>query len=381
MILHMLNMDYVDLRKNILEVTKGPLAGTTLTNLLRLLAQNRFKIYPVYLPRILYNFGLSSLLLPLRFIEHLKFSKKIKATKITNDPIFIIGHWRSGTTYLHNILSLDKNLGIFTTFSAFVPSIFLGFEDFFKPIVSKYMPTKRPMDNIKMDADYPQEEEYAIAALCPYSVHNSICFSQNPSRYNKYVFMENVENKEIEEWKKTYIYILKKATIYNNGKQLVLKNPSNTARVKQLLDMFPNAKFIHIYRNPYRIYRSMMKFLTIIGPLYCVQKPPTIHELEAQILTVYKKMYKKYFKEKKLIPKENLIEIRYEEFITDPINRIKEIYNYLSLPGYKKSEKLFIDYKNSQRNFKTSKYEPDEETKKRITKEWEFAFSEFGYKI
>jgi hypothetical protein len=58
--------------------------------------------------------------------------------------------------------------------------------------------------------------------------------------------MDNIPKNVIEEWKEIYLYLLKKETLYRDGKRLVLKNPANTARVTLLLEMFPNARFVHI---------------------------------------------------------------------------------------------------------------------------------------
>lgn len=132
------------MKENTLVVTKEPLAGDTLSNLLRLLVQNRFKIDFRYMPRMLYAITISSIMAPFRIKEHIMFEKTIKETEIKHDPIFILGHWRSGTTYLHNVLSLDKNLGYFSTFHAMLPGVFLGSGKRFKPFVASSIPKKSP---------------------------------------------------------------------------------------------------------------------------------------------------------------------------------------------------------------------------------------------
>ena len=372
-------MNYVNLKENTLVVTKEPLAGDTLSNLLRLLVQNRFKIDFRYMPRMLYAITISSIMAPFRIKEHITFEKTIKETEIKHDPIFILGHWRSGTTYLHNVLSLDKNLGYFSTFHAMLPSVFLGSEKRFKPFVASSIPKKRPMDDVSMRADLPQEDEYAISTLSPYSINHSLCFPRNAEFYNRFACMDNISKNVIEEWKEIYLYLLKKETLYRDGKRLVLKNPANTARVTLLLEMFPNARFVHIYRNPYSLYFSMMRFLSSIIPFLCVQKPPEIWEAEKQMMRAYKQIYKKYFKEKRHIPKENLVEIRYEDFIQHPLEKIRGIYTHLHLDGFQESEKTFKKYIASQKSVKTHTYKMDEDLKEKIYKEWRFVFDEFGY--
>jgi hypothetical protein len=372
-------MENADLDKKALMVTREPLAGTTLTNLLRLLLQNHFTIDVQYLPRMMYATAICILLTPLRTRENFHFDNTIRKTKIVNHPLFILGHWRSGTTYLHNLLSLDTNLGYYSTFHATLPGLFLGNEGFIKSLVTLSLPEKRPMDDVRMGPELPQEDEFALAACCPYSVNHGLCFPRNASYYNRYIFMEDVPQTVKNEWKACYHYLIQKETFFRNGKRLVLKNPSNTARVKLLLELFPEAKFVHIYRNPYHVYYSMRKLLHSIVPYMCLQTPPETSELERKILVVYKQMYTKYFKERDEIPAENLIEIRYEEFIEQPLLHIKRIYIQLHLNGFQESEKKFMEYIASQAQFKTQNYLLDEPVKEKIYTQWKFAFDMFHY--
>ncbi len=372
-------MDFVNLNENVLVVTKTPLAGNTLSNLIRLLILNKFKVDTRYLPRLLYALTMSSVMSPFRLIDQIKYDEEINKTKIKHDPLFILGHWRSGTTYLHNVLSIDNNMGYFSTFQALLPGLFLGFEKFFKPLVIPSIPKKRLQDDVSLDVDLPQEEEFAISALTPYSTNHGLCFPRNAELFTRFVCMDNVTKKELMEWKAIYLYIIKKMTVYSNGKQLVLKNPANTGRIKLLLEMFPNAKFIHIHRNPYYVYLSTMRLLMTLIPFQCLQKPQTVVEVEKQMIRVYKQMYIKYFNEKKLIPKGNLIEISYEDFIKNPLKTLKQIYSELKLDGFNSSEKKFAEYIRFQSKVKKHRYAIGEDIKKKVYENWDFAFDELGY--
>jgi hypothetical protein len=123
----------------------------------------------------------------------------------------------------------------------------------------------------------------------------------------------------------------------------------------------------------------MMRFLRSIIPLFCLQKPPKVEEAEKLMMEVYKQVYKKYFREKHAIPDGNLIEIRYEDFIQQPLKHIQRMYAELQLDGFKESEQSFKDYLASQIHVKRHTYDITEEVKEKIYKEWKFAFDEFGY--
>jgi hypothetical protein len=372
-------MDYIDLKKVSLKITKEPLAGDNFSNLLRLFVQNKFRIDVKYYPRIIYSLFLSSITSPFRISERIRYDKLIYDIKIKNSPIFLLGHWRSGTTYLHNLFSIDKKFGFFSTFHAYLPGAFLGYEKLLKPIVASSIPDKRPMDDVKMDADLPQEDEYALGAFSPYSYYHGWCFPKNMNFYNRFVCFNDVSKEIIDDWKKIYLYLFKKVTLKENYKTLVVKNPSNTGRIKLLLEMFPDAKFIHIHRNPYHVFLSMMRFMRIVIPLYCVQNPPEIDIIENNMMNLYKEIYKKYFIEKKIIPEGNFIEVRYEDFISNPLKEMKSIYDSLDIVDFKDSERSFNAYILSQSKVKLRNYFLNDDLKDKIYSHWGFVFNEFGY--
>jgi len=203
-------------KKYYLILNKQPLAGTTFVNWMKVLIENRVKIDWQFIPRALYVTMMIIFVTPLRIIEKRKFDEIFQKIKVEK-PIFIIGHWRSGTTFLHYLMGNDKNLGYVSTMNTLDPSIFL-----------------RPMDDLAMGTDLPYEEEYAIANLCPYSFYHAWYFPRAINQYYKrYILYENAED-IINEWKKVYLYFLKKITYKHNGKQIVLKSLVNTAKIKHL---------------------------------------------------------------------------------------------------------------------------------------------------
>jgi len=370
----------MEIKENVFDIMYEPLAGSSLSNLIRLLAQNNFMITPRYLPRMMYATMMSAIISPFRIKEHIKYHKKILGTTLKKDPVFIIGHWRSGTTYLHNVLSLDQQFGFCTTFHATLPGVFLSSEDELKPILAASIPTTRPMDNAAMGPDLPQEEEYAIANISPYGYYNGWCFPKHINRYSQFVSFQNVSPAIINEWKNTYHYFIRKLSLQRDGKQLLLKNPAHTARLTLLKEMYPNAKFIHIHRSPYDVIYSMVKFMSIVLPRYCVQAPPSIQEMEHNILDTYVQVYKTYLLQREQFTSDQLIDISYEQFITDPLPLLQRIYDQLSIGKYEELKKDFESYTNAQKNFRTSSYHMNPEKKENIYETLKFAFDAFGYK-
>ncbi len=345
-------------------VTFTPLAGATFTNLMRLMAQNHFRIGLSGLPRALYSLGMSLVLSPLNVLERIRFDARIRETEL-EPPLFILGHWRSGTTLLHYILSQDNQFGYATTFHTVTPGLFLRFEKWVKPIVAASLPEKRPEDDVALGADLPQEEEYAMGALSPYAFYNGWCFPQNMEFYHRFVCMEEVSKSTIEEWKEMYRHFLQKVALAWDGRRLLVKNPANTARIRLLLEMFPDAKFVHIYRNPYHTLLSMKRNIEAEMTLYCVQDPPDWSVLEGQMMSLYRRMFERYFEDKELIPDGNLVEVRFEALLDRPFQVVEEVYDGLGLPGFENARESIADYLSTQSNL-SHPYTLDEPLKKKI---------------
>ncbi len=364
-----------------LNITFTPLPGSTLSNIMRLLVQNRFRVSIIGIPRMLYSLFMSAALSPLALSERMKFDKHINATRLEPHPVFIIGHWRSGTTYLHNLMSQDPRYAYPTTFQTVVPAVFLRFEKWIKPIVEASLPPTRPEDNVPLGADLPQEEEYAMGNLCPYSFYNAWCFPRNMEFYYRFVCMEDVSRRVIEEWKEMYLYYLRKVAFAGNGKQLLLKNPANTARIKLLLEFFPDAKFIHIYRNPYHVFLSMKRDIESEMSLYCVQKPKDDDTIERAMVDLYNHMFVKYFRERNLIPEGNLVEVKYEDFIASPLDEVKRIYRTLGIQGFDGVEQKFTQYIAAQSAIKPHTYTFDEQLKEKIYRYFKFTIDKWEYDV
>ena len=52
------------------------------------------------------------LLSPLAALQDKRYEKLLANQPLEHDPVFILGHWRSGTTFVHNVFSCDKHFGI-----------------------------------------------------------------------------------------------------------------------------------------------------------------------------------------------------------------------------------------------------------------------------
>ncbi len=361
-----------------LRLGEQPCCGSSILNWFRVLKENNFKIDWQFLPKALYVSLMIGAMSPFRWYEKKTVDPRIQDTSIV-PPLFIIGHFRSGTTFLHYLLGQDPSLGYVSTFETMTPGMIIAHEKMFRDMVKKHLPAKRPMDDLEMHANLPYEEEYAIANLSVYSFYQGWYFPKNWKYYfDRYVLFNDVSEEEITAWKQIYTYFLKKISYKNNEKRILLKSPINTARIRELLDIFPDAKFIHIYRNPYKVYMSTWKLYKSILPLFSFQHI-TSNELDDNIIYSYRKIYEKFLEEKHLIPPKNLIEFSYEDFVSHPLQNIQQSYEHLDLDGYSNAKPFFKKYCDKHKNYTPDTYQFSESIKRKIHDKWNFMFEAYDY--
>ncbi len=366
-------------KKEKYSINSNYIVGCRFDNWIRLLFQNKFRIKFSAIPKALYITLVSFIMFIPAMIEKMIYGKRIKNTNIDIPPVYILGHWRSGTTYLLNVMSKDEQFAYFDALTVFTHNNFLLLGKILRPMLAKSMPEKRPMDDIKYTTYVPQEELYAYASQIPESIIHMSAFPQNAAFYRDMAFKKNMTDKQYRRFKKAYIGILKKLTYAKDGKALLLKSPDNTCHVDAILEMIPNAKFIHIYRNPYRVIVSTIGLFKTMFPMFSLQGFPDDEFVENFIIDLYVKVYTEYIEDKKLIPEGNLIEIKYEDFVKEPIDTLKFVYEKLGIDGFDRARANFEEYINSLGDYHVNKFNVSDVLKKKMDEKIKPFAEYFGY--
>ncbi len=346
------------------------LAGGSFRNWIILLRENG-GVDIRYLTRWLYISVVALITFPFRLYEKAKYDSVITHTEIKPPPVFILGHWRSGTTYVHQLMAKNQDFAMVTFLHTMIPDLYLSGK-IFKSILSASLPEKRPMDNVKINIDSVEEEEYALGNLSPYSFYHALSFPKRMRHiFDCYVMFENVPSTVVEKWKTIYLRFLKKLTFSSGGKRLLLKNPANTARIRILLEMFPDAKFIHVYRNPYVVYSSTMNWLDKELVLTALQDVDEA-VIREQTMVNYEKMMRRYLEDRHLIPEGNLVELKFEDVEANPLAELERIYNHLNLdltPQTRDKMKTFI---TAMSGYRKNRYRLSKKARKEVTDRWGF---------
>lgn len=114
----------------------------------------------------------------------------------------------------------------------------------------------------------------------------------------------------------------------------MLKSPPNTARVSILRSLFPSAHFIHIARNPVRIFQPYWKLLKVIPAWVRLSPALAPSDRIARTAENFRRMYDAYFKNVRDLPASQLFELRLEDLIRNPIGLLQEAYRQLGLCGF-----------------------------------------------
>jgi hypothetical protein len=338
----------------------------------------REKVDRGYIGRLLIILATSALTLPFRMYESARYGKQVRSVEIEKPPIFIVGHPRSGTTHLHNLMCQDLNMGYVTTLQASAPEMFLGAGSVLRLLLRRVLPGSRVSDRIPLLLDGPQEEEWAVYNMSPHSFFYHLFFPKSGEYYLRYALFRNVSAVTIAEWKKTYLTILQQATLYMKARRLVLKTPMNVGRVDILRELFPEAKFIHIVRNPYDVFVSTKRMYSRLLETTRLQDITERQTVE-YILLFYEEMMKKFLRDKTSIPPGNFVSVRFEDVEKDPLSELGRIYDRLRLPGFAEAQPALRTYIAAQSGYRKGGYDLSAEDIDLVNRRWGFAFEAWGY--
>lgn len=360
-------------------ISHNYLAGITAGDWWRLLRENRFSVSPAYWHRAAFVTFASLLNSWNWHRERQRYGDAIDKVHIDQPPLFILGHWRSGTTLLHYLLAQDKSQFNFAnTYQVVNPRTFLTTEDVITRRFASLVPPTRPMDNMKLSFQSPQEDEFAPLLLTLCSPYLGISFPRRFDHYSRYMTFREASSDEIHDWKEAFVWFCKKLSLSNQN-ALLLKSPAHTGRIRLLLEMFPEARFVHIHRDPYRVFQSQRHFFdTAIWYTY-LQKP-NIETIDDGILGRYREMYDSFFEDLHLIPEQNYCEVRFDQLEREPVRVVRGIYEKLALPGFNSFQSDLNSYVKSLSGYqKNSFMRLGERDRQRVAESWTRNFQQWGY--
>jgi hypothetical protein len=353
----------------------GGFSGTSFGDWLMILFRAGFAVDVRYWPRAAFITGNSLFNSCYRVLERWQYGSAITNTNVP-PPLFVLGYWRSGTTHLHNLLAVDDRFAFPNTYQVLYPHTFLMTESMGAAAMAKFMPSTRPMDNVKAGAQEPQEDEFALVASGLSCMLGQAIFPRRYVAYHRYLCLTGLTPREREVWKEALLLFLKKLTI-KYQRPLILKSPAHMGRLDVLLEMFPDAKFVFIHRDPFEVYQSNLHTWQRVLDWWTLQ---TFQVTGKEILRDYAEVHAEYFAQRPRLRENQLCEIGYDDLVRDPIAQLERAYRTLDLPELEYARPKFVDYLAGLSGYERNSFTPLSSTDRdRIASAWSRSFEEWGY--
>ncbi len=351
--------------------------GASFGGWLRLLARNRFAIGFSYWPRAALITAMALHNSALGLVERLLYGRRAARMEITA-PLFIIGHWRSGTTLLHEYLTRDPRHGFPATYDCFCPCHFLLTAEQGRKVLGRMLPDERPMDSMQLSTELPQEDDFALALLGHPSLLAMLAFPNNLPGDGALFDLRALPRGRRLAWQKTLKRFLQRVMLRAPDKRLVLKSPIHTARIPAILEIFPDARFLYIHRDPFSVYPSTLRLVEALYPFLALQRPRH-DELERLVVANGEKIFASYQRDSEAIPQGQLHELSYEDLVRDPVAQLQETYAALDLGDFEAVRDIFQQAAEEKSAYRPRDYDLPEAARAALISHWPEACRRYGH--
>ena len=320
----------------------------------------RILLFVAYLLRFI-------LMEPLRLVEVLLFEKRIQRHVLKEDPIFILGHWRSGTSHVQNLFHQDKRFTTMTLYRMLFSDHFIWTESWLNPIlnrVSKFFKIRYSFQRTNLDFNLSGEFDTALCSLGSSQAYTWAHLF--PKQYKRWmqtmVFMES-EQLDLSD----YEYIIRKISFQSKNNRVVVKSPGDTARIQALLQCYPKASFIYLSRDSYDVYHSSLYLWDAIQRENSLQQLSK-EEISELVLWTYPNVMKNYESGKSLIPKGQLFEVSFESLQENTEDVLRNSYEKLSLGHFHPED--FASFLTRNKSHRKADYEKKSEIERQLKSKW-----------
>jgi hypothetical protein len=352
--------------------------GANPGTLLQVLARNG-PIPPSRWPHALLALTASLARAPFTAYERDHVRRKRDQARAMPAPVFIVGHWRSGTTHLYSLLARSSRFAYVSPLAVGLPWDFLVMGRLLRPLLERALPKDRFIDRMAVNPDSPQEDEIALASMQAVSFYHGLYFPRRfRQNFDAGIFFDGCREKEVRRWQEALRLFLEKIALEQPGRRVLIKNPVYTARVAMLRAMWPDAKFIHIYRNPYVVFQSTRNFYRKLLPEFALQPHDQV-DTDRTILEAYPRMMDALLTDTAQLPEGSFAEVCFETFEQQPLAEAERIYRTLGLEGFETDRPAFQSYLDSIGDYRKNTYPFPPEDNRRVEHHWGRFIRRWGY--
>ncbi len=291
--------------------------------------ENEANLHP--LGRFLMRTHLLSLLeTRLRLAESWKTEAGARPTRAVEKPLFIVGMPRSGSTFLHELLSEDPDNRAPRVWEVMFPLAAMdngprGREKAIRKAAACLWCFRRLAP--RADAVYP------MRALTPHecvAIHSYTLLSQefvSTCHIPGYeTFLQNTDLIPAYAWQKRFLQHLQPDGAL---RRWVLKSPDHVYGLEELFKVFPDAYIVQTHRNPVEVLKSSADLTRVLRGLYGpAGDAEQIAAREARVLAEGTDRFI-HFRDSHPQLADRFIDLKYTEVVADPLAAVRRIYTQL----------------------------------------------------
>lgn len=297
-----------------------------------LLIRYRFRVSPGYWPRAVFITLLSLVNSFVSSYTALLYARRIARAKVTA-PLFVVGHWRSGTTLLHELLAKDPKNAWPDGYACFCPAHFQRSRYIVRGLSKVIAPRQRPMDFMTFDLALPQEDEFALLMTGAPSPYEELMFPFAADETLRRLEPASLTPAEQARFDRKMRRFFRAVMAEQAGRRLVLKSPPHLGRLETLARLYPDLKVLHIVRDPRAVVPSMAKMIGLLGPMGRMNRHWPANSSRRGFMR-FRRMFELFEETRHLVPEGSLVEIRYEDLIADPVTVLRRVYADLDLGDF-----------------------------------------------
>jgi hypothetical protein len=257
------------------------------------------------------------------------------ANEEIHQPIIIIGHGRSGTSLLQNVLGAHPDNGVLMHWEMVFPcpppeqatyetDPRIAKADALIDQWNRVTPTMPSMHELR---GYMPFEDCILMAMNFGAISWMDCLGQVPS-YDAYIM-----GRDIEPALRYHERVLKLLQWRNPRRHWVLKDPMHLDRMPALLKVYPDACFIWPHRDPVRALASLV---SIIGTIQWSRSDEPFRGVSLDLLMNPEISAGRFQAvidqiESGAIPERQIINLLYRDLIADTIGTVEKIYDHFGI--------------------------------------------------
>lgn len=292
----------------------------------------------------------------------------LRPARPVTPPVFIVGFPRSGTTHLHNLMAAS---GQFTT----VPPVLAGMPwearslaPILRRFVEPYLPRTRLIDEVRLDANSPTEDEVALANMGRPSYFHGLYFPRVLRRAYREGLLLDPGSRSAEDRARALTRYA--GVVAGDGSRpLLLKNPAYTGQLDWLVQVFPDARIVHIHRDPLDVFASNRRALhRALGEL--ALQDWSASEIDATILELYPCVMERLLAQSRGRAGRRLAHVGFDDLVEDPQSELRRIWDELDLPSFDASQQRISAYLSTVSDYRQAPNALDQATIRRVSEAW-----------